>query len=138
MSSKPVLENLIATVWKQIGILGQYRGLTKQQIVNNDSTRGAVERFTYLMAQASIDLAEALIAYKRLRKPTTLSEAFYVLDENGLISKDLSERLVKMAGYRNVIAHDYVKINYDVVYDVLTKRYVDIEEFILVVGKLIA
>ena len=127
MSNKTVIENLIAIVRKQISILEQYRGLAEEQIVNNDSTRGAVERFTYLMAQASIDLAEALIAYKRLRKPMTLSEAFYVLDENGLISKELSERLVKMVGYRNVIAHDYVKVNYDIVYDVLTKRYIDIE-----------
>ncbi len=136
MSTKIILENLIAVVRKQISILAQYRVLTQQQIVGNDSTRGAVERFTYLGAEAPVDLAEAVIAYKKFRKPTTLSEAFYVLDENNLISKDLSERLVKMVGYRNVIAHDYVKINYDIVYDVLVNRYHDIEEFLKIAENL--
>ena len=136
MSSKLVIENLIAVVRKQISILAQYRVLSQEEIVGDDSRRGAVERFTYLMAQATINLAEALISYKKLRKPTTLSEAFYVLDESGLISKNLSERLVKMVGFRNIIAHDYVKINYDIVYDVLQNRLVNIEEFLRSVSKL--
>lgn len=42
-----------------------------------------------------------------------------------------------MVGFRNVIAHDYTKLDYDVVYDVLHKRLVDIDEFLNVVEKAI-
>jgi len=35
-----------------------------------------------------------------------------------------------MAGFRNILAHDYAEINYDIVYDVLQNRLSEIEEFI--------
>ncbi|MFA6006439.1 MAG: DUF86 domain-containing protein [Candidatus Paceibacterota bacterium] len=133
MSNKIVLENMIGFVRKYLTAIARYRTLSQEEIVADETIRGAVERYLYLMAQSTIDLAEAVVAYKRLRKPTTLSETFYVLDENNVIPHDLSERLVKMVGFRNVIAHDYVKVNYDILYDVLTKRYRDIEEFVEII-----
>ena len=41
----------------------------------------------------------------------------------------------RMAGFRNIIAHDYVDIDYDKVYDILQNRLIDIEEFLEVVNK---
>ena len=35
-----------------------------------------------------------------------------------------------MVGFRNILAHDYAEINYDIVYDVLQNKLSDIEEFI--------
>ena len=84
MSSKLAIENLIAVVRKQISILAQYRVLSQEEIVGDDSRRGA-ERFTYLMAQATINLAEALISYKNCVQTTLCG--FGVLDESGLLSK---------------------------------------------------
>jgi len=60
-----------------------------------------------------------------------------VLSEAGIIESKLSLRLMDMVGFRNVIAHDYTKLDYDVVYDVLHKRLVDIDEFLNVVEKAI-
>lgn len=39
-----------------------------------------------------------------------------------------------MVGFRNVIAHNYENINYDMVYEVLHKGVVDIEEFMERIG----
>jgi uncharacterized protein YutE (UPF0331/DUF86 family) len=83
-----------------------------------------------LAVQAVIDLAEAVIAYKNLRKPTTMSEAFYILNEEDIISAQLTEKMAKMVGFRNVMAHDYENINYDIVYEVLQNRIKEIEKFI--------
>ncbi len=63
-----------------------------------------------------------------------MSEAFHILNEEDIISNQLTEKMVKMVGFRNVMAHDYEKINYDIVYDVLHKRLKDIEEFIGKIG----
>ena len=35
-----------------------------------------------------------------------------------------------MVGFRNILAHDYTEINYDIVYDVLQNKFFDIEKFI--------
>ena len=42
----------------------------------------------------------------------------------------VTEKMVRMVGFRNVMAHDYEKVNYDIVYDVLQNRLADVAEFI--------
>lgn len=65
-----------------------------------------------------------------------MSESFSILEEESLINKDLSDNLIKMVGFRNIIVHDYEKINYDILYNVLTNRLKDIEEFLELIKNL--
>jgi len=41
-----------------------------------------------------------------------------------------------MVGFRNIIAHDYEKINFSIVYDVLKNKTRDIEKFLQIIHKL--
>ncbi len=131
MTNISVIENKISHLQKYLKILKRYqKKYTQQQIEKDVDIRGMVERYLYLACQSAIDLAEAVIAFKGFRKPTTLSENFYILNEEKMISDALTEKMVKMTGFRNVIAHDYAKINYEIVYDVLQNRLKDFEEFL--------
>lgn len=136
MTNLSVIENKISAIRQYLKLLEPYKNYPKEKIEQDAQIRGALERYLYLATQAVIDLAEAAIAFKKLRKPTTLSESFYILNEEGLISNELSEKLVRMVGFRNTIAHDYQRINYDVVFDVLHNRLKDIEEFVEVTSQL--
>ena len=122
MSNLKAIENKISSARKYSTILKRYRGFTKEKIRRNVDVRGAVERYLYLEAQAAIDLAEAVIAHNDFRKPTTMSEAFYILNEEKIISGKLTEKLVRMVGFRNVLAHDYEDIDYDIVYESTARR----------------
>ncbi len=130
MTSLSVIENKISSVKKYLRILERYKRYSQDEIVNDIDKKGAVERYLYLAVQASIDLAESVIAYKNLRRPSTMSDSFYILQEDGIISIELTEKMVKMTGFRNIIAHDYEKLNYAIVYDVLQNRLPDIEDFL--------
>jgi uncharacterized protein YutE (UPF0331/DUF86 family) len=130
------MENKISAARKYLGILDRYRKFRQEEIENNVDLRGAVERYLYLALQATIDLAEAVISYKGLRKPSTLSESFHILSEASVISPELTGNLVRMTGFRTVIAHDYESLNYDIVYDVLLNKMRDIEEFLTRVSTL--
>lgn len=130
MSNIKVIENKISSTKKYLNILQRYKGYKKEEIESNIDIRGAVERYLYLAVQVSIDLAEAVIAYKGFRKPTTMSETFDILDEEQIISSKLTDELVKMVGFRNIIMHDYEKIDYKIVYNVLQKGRKDIEGFL--------
>ena len=135
MSSIKVIENKISSARKYLKILQRYKGYKKEDIEGNIDIRGAVERYLYLAIQSAIDLAEAVIAYKGFRKPTTMSEAFYILNEEDFISDKLAGRLAMMVGFRNVIAHDYEKIDYDIVLDILQNKLKDIEIFLKEISK---
>lgn len=129
MSNFKIIENKISSIKKYLKILQRYKKYSKEKIENNLDLKGAVERYLYLAVQSSIDLAEAIIAHKDFRKPTTMSEAFYILSEERLIPDGLTKKLIKMVGFRNIIVHDYEKIDYAIVYDVLQNKLKDIENF---------
>ena len=135
MTDKSTIENKISSIQKYLKILERYKKFSKEDIENDIDRRGALERYLYLVCQATIDLAEALISLRNFRKPSTLSEAFHILNEEKIISNELTEKLVKMAGFRNVIAHDYEIVNYEIVIDALKKGTKDIEEFIKIAGE---
>lgn len=136
MTDEFVIENKISTAEKYLKILEDFEKYSRTELEENLLIRGAVERYLYLVVQATIDLAEAAIAYRKLRKPSTLSEAFYVLGEAKIIDKELMDKMVRMCGFRNVIAHDYAVINYDVVDDVLRNGLEDIKIFLSKIGKI--
>ncbi|MEK7562203.1 MAG: DUF86 domain-containing protein [Patescibacteria group bacterium] len=137
MTNFSVVENKISSVKKYLGILQHFKKYLRKEIENDLNIRGAVERYLYLVSQATIDTAEAFISLRNFRKPTTIRESFEILKEEKIISIELSEKMVKLAGFRNFIAHDYDKVDYDKVYDILQNRLGDIEKFIKQIGKLI-
>ncbi len=130
MSSIQVIENKKSAILKYLGILERYKKYSQEEIEHDVDLRGALERYLYLAIQATIDLAEAVISYKGLRKPTTMAEAFYILGEQGIIAPELSKALAKMVGLRNIMAHDYERIDYGIVLDVLHTKLSDIERFL--------
>ncbi|MBI5091155.1 MAG: DUF86 domain-containing protein [Candidatus Hydrogenedentes bacterium] len=129
MTSLRVIENKIASVHKYIKLLEIYKDRSQTEIENDPTLRGAVERYLYLAAQASIDLAEATIAYKHYRKPATNRECFEILVENALIERNLADRLIRMCAFRNMLAHAYDRIDYGVVVDALNGSLPDLDEF---------
>lgn len=130
MTSIDVLENKISAIQHYLAILSRYQDLSHDKIQDDLTLRGAVERYLYLAMQSAIDLAEAIVAFKTLRKPSVYSDNFKILHEAGVISPSLMKKMVGMTGFRNIITHDYAEINFDLVYDVLKKGLDDLMEFI--------
>ncbi len=130
MTNITVIENKISDARKYLKILERYKKYSKEKIMGDVDIKGALERYLYLAAQSTIDLADAIIAYKKFRKPTTLSDSFYILNEEKIINNELTEKMIKMTGFRNTITHDYGKLNYDIVYNTLINNLSDIDEFL--------
>jgi uncharacterized protein YutE (UPF0331/DUF86 family) len=130
MTSRDVIENKISSTRKYLGVLERYKGYSKAQVYEDIDLKGAVERYLYLAAQSAIDLAEALITFKNLRKPTTMAESFRILQEAGMLPAELAENLVRMTGFRNILAHAYEDVDPDILYDVLQKRLTNLAEFL--------
>ena len=130
MTNSSIIENKISSVEKYLETLGEYKEYSREELEKDIKIKGSVERYLYLVVQSTIDLAEAVISYRNLRKPITYKESFSILESAKIIDGELSSELVKMVGFRNIIAHDYEKVDYDIVYDVLKNKLKDIEKFI--------
>jgi uncharacterized protein YutE (UPF0331/DUF86 family) len=130
MTNINIIHSKISDIKKYLQILEQYKSHSLEAIEQDVTIKGAVERYIYLAAQATIDTAEAVVAYKKLRKPQTYGEAFEILKEAEILTPSQSESLIAMTGFRNVLAHDYAGIDMGIIYNALQKRLADIETFI--------
>ena len=83
-----------------------------------------------LAIQGCVDMASHIISDAGWTVPATLAEFFDVLAEHKIISWELGERLSKMAGFRNIIIHEYETIDFKKVYNILTKDIEDIYLFL--------
>jgi len=101
----------------------------EQEIDTNFMRRDAIILNLQRACEASIDAAMHVVRIKKLGVPQESRDAFEMLEKQGFISADLSERLKKMVGFRNIAIHDYQKINTDILKSVLNIHLVDFGEF---------
>ncbi len=73
--------------------------------------------------------ANRLLRSRQLGIPQSSRNSFELVAQNKLITEDISTRLQKMVGLRNIAVHDYQKLNLDIVVAVINNHLVDFEEF---------
>ncbi len=91
--------------------------------------RRYVERTLHMAVEACLDIANHIISYEGYREPVDNKDVFQVLFEQKILAERLMENLKKMAQFRNVIVHDYIRIQPEIVYAILQKNLGDILEF---------
>ena len=92
-------------------------------------TQRIIERTLQILIEVCIDIANHIISDKRMRLPTGYADTFQVLMENRVIGKDLFGSLDKMARFRNVVVHQYEKIDPAIVVSILRKKLGDFENY---------
>jgi uncharacterized protein YutE (UPF0331/DUF86 family) len=100
-----------------------------QAYVQDARLKRAVERSLQVAIGACLDIGRRLIAREGFRYPEDNADVFRVLAEHGIVPPDLLPRLIDMARFRNVIVHDYVRVDDAIVYGILKKHLGDFEAF---------
>ncbi len=93
-----------------------------------------IERNLEVAAQAAIDIANRIISLEGLEKPRDYYEAIMRLGEAEVIPLDFAQKLAPIAGFRNILVHDYMDINWDEVYNNLHQLH-DLSQFMSHVKK---
>lgn len=109
--------------------LRQHENATPDELEDSDVLLTYVERKLQLATQVCIDLGNHLISYFGFETPKDYKEIFEVLAKEGVISKSLSDRMKKMAGFRNILVHDYLSIDVEKVADILHYGLTDFDAF---------
>jgi uncharacterized protein YutE (UPF0331/DUF86 family) len=92
-------------------------------------TQRIVERTLQILVEVCMDIASHIISDQAMRLPTGYADTFEVLAENKVISRKLSGTMQKMAKFRNVVVHQYGKIDPPIVVSILRRNLSDFEQF---------
>ena len=100
-----------------------------RQYVENIRLKKAVERSLQVAVEACLDIGRRLIALEGFRYPEDNRDVFRVLAEEGVVPAEMLPSLLEMASFRNLIVHDYARIDDAKVYAILKKRLGDFGDF---------
>jgi uncharacterized protein YutE (UPF0331/DUF86 family) len=93
--------------------------------------RAIGERYFEKISKAVIDLSFMVIKFKKFKQPEHEKEVFDILAENKVITLALSKKLQDAKGMRNIIAHEYGRIDNELVFHSLAEELIpDVHEFI--------
>ena len=91
--------------------------------------RDRCERNLQIAVQCALDVGNHIIAEQVLRYPEDMGDIFSILAEAGILPADFATRVGPMAGFRNILVHDYLRIDHSKVYSALTQGLDDLLEF---------
>jgi uncharacterized protein YutE (UPF0331/DUF86 family) len=80
--------------------------------------------------QIVIDLAMAACLSMRLGTPASYADAFRLLEKDGVLDRAVADRLVRAAGFRNIVAHAYEMLDMARVHDAAVRGPADLLSFL--------
>ena len=81
------------------------------------------------MIETCLDVAGHIISHEGFRVPETYAEMFNILIENRILEKTQSDPLTKMAKFRNIVVHNYEKMDPSIVVEILRNNLEDFDMF---------
>jgi uncharacterized protein YutE (UPF0331/DUF86 family) len=85
--------------------------------------------------QNCIDIAAHIISEESFGVPGSTTEMLYILEKNGYLDNDLTQKMVKAVGFRNLIVHEYGKIELEQVYEIAQNDINDLNEYLKAIIK---
>ena len=89
----------------------------------------ACERLLQVSIESVIDICALIVTGLRLGLPSEEDDLFEKLAQAEIISSSIKENLKRMKAFRNILVHEYGRIDDRLVYEVLKNNLNDFEEF---------
>ena len=138
MVDRYVVHARIAKIREYVALLRKIRGMADEgHFVKDPLIYGNAERYLQLAIQAVMDISHHIVADLNVNLPVDSTDLFALLATHKVLPVALSKRLVSMAGFRNILVHEYLAIDRRRVYGVLRNELGDFEKFIRAVSKLL-
>jgi len=83
--------------------------------------RDIVERNLEVAAQCCLDICHRIISIEKALKPGDYHEAFLRMREFGVLPPEFARKLSPIAGFRNILVHEYLGLDWNEVYSNLQK-----------------
>ena len=108
--------------------LREIQKVNKKAFIEDFHFFGLAERYLQLSIEVIMDAAKLLLIEEGLEKPEQNQEVLSVLYRQKIITKKIIERLSGIANFRNILVHDYEKINRGIIYEKLQNN---LQDFVL-------
>lgn len=107
----------------------RYRQIPYEEFVREKDVRYMVCHALLLAIQSAIDIATAIAVMKTPKRPDTYRETFLVLGRSSIIPEEIARELSTLAGFRNLLVHEYTALDTGRVYRFLQGNWQTLAAF---------
>ena len=125
MVDKAVILRKLAELEEYLGQIREFTNITVEQYRTDWKIQRIIERTLQIMVETCIDIAGHIISDRGYRIPKSYADTFGVLYEEKVIGKELFDTMEKIAKFRNIVIHNYDKVDASIVVIILTKHLDD-------------
>ena len=117
--------------------LKRIRNVSLPDFLNNQDLKDIACFRLLIVIEDALAVCFHISAKNLKRIPTEYGECFRILAHEGIVPKDLAERLSLMARFRNVLVHQYWDVDFKRVYAIIKEDLGHIEAFLESIEKLL-
>ena len=110
MVDKDLVLSKASSVKRHLNRIKEKRDIDLQTFLKDLDRQESILFNLQMAIQNCIDIAAHIISEEGVGVPGSTNEMFYLLEDNGYISVDITEKMVKAVGFRNFIVHEYGKV----------------------------
>ena len=124
-------DRLLAKLDELDGYLAELRSIVPDRLEDylKVEKKRACERLLQVAVEAVLDACALLVAGLRLGLPGEEDDLFTKLASRGVVSAPTADILRRMRGLRNILVHEYGRINDPLVFEVVQRRLGDFDAF---------
>lgn len=119
MVNKSFIRRKIDLIQTELQHLSEFKELSLKEIAKDYKKQAIVERLLERIIIRAIDINQHLIAElstEKIKPPKNYKETFLKLAELGIYSKEFAKNISKSVGLRNILIHEYNKVDYSKIY----------------------
>ena len=119
--------NLIIYYLKRIT---SHSNISLVEFLENEDSKDIVMHNLFMVLQNIIDIGTHIISDEGMEEPDYMSDIPDILAKENVIENELVKPLKSMIGLRNIIAHEYGDIDFNIIYKIIKENISDINNFI--------
>lgn len=111
---------------------------TGAQLRTDRDLRHIIERVLTQLVDITVATNSLLARAQGLRRPGGYRDSFLLLADAGVLPAELMDRLAPSAGMRNLLTHEYGRIDHDLVAAAVPRARADFRAYVEAVAQLLA
>lgn len=119
----------LAKLRENIHNLKELQSYSFEEFSGNFMIYNAAEHILQTSIECILDIGNHIISGLGLKRPESYSGTVAILGQEGIIPRDFCQKLEGMAGFRNILVHEYLTVDLQIVYEVLQSRLSDFQTF---------
>jgi len=120
---------LLGSLRESLAMLKEYEGISLKNYRSERKIQDIVEREFERGIHACADIGARIISIKGLTPAATYVEIFDILSDQGFIGADLADGMKDLVRFRNILAHEYFRIDHKKVHRLLKRGPKILREF---------